>query len=356
MRKALKNDKLSGRPAARTFVALSLAASLAAFGCTTNRTPGNGDPVNSGPGAGPAAPTSGVNSGSSSGNTAPVNPPMMSSSTYGEALPTVDTRARRLPLSADEAAAVMAGSQAYNRRVRVLGPVNPGNSGRQYLSDQINTNREPYNPALQVNPIATVNSSVNSAMHVGAISGGDAGAVDATGALLGAVAVNGTSAVATTATPATTAAVTGTAGIVTPTTAAVPFSAGAFAAGPGSVTATTAGTTVANASTGTFTPTTAAASFPTPTVATSRIAANTGTVRAAGTTVTSANGTTVVNGTTITNSATTSNATSRSTATTAAATTGTTAAEASANVTSPVRVTQDANGKVIVTNATAKSQ
>src|SRR5687768_1291145 len=102
MRNALKQKNLNERPAARAILALTLTASLAAFGCTTNRTPGNGDPVHLDPQVGPAsAPTSGVTSGSSSGTPVetPPPPPMMSSSTYVEPLPSVTTRAKRLPLS-----------------------------------------------------------------------------------------------------------------------------------------------------------------------------------------------------------------------------------------------------------------
>src|SRR5688572_10269323 len=125
MRNRLNRNNLNERPAARAIVALSLTASLAAFGCTTNKTPGNGDPYRSGPGVGPtAAPTSGV-TGTSSGGTVP-NPPMMSSSTYVEALPSVNARAKRLPLSPDEAAAVMADHAVLSRSVKVLGPANPG--------------------------------------------------------------------------------------------------------------------------------------------------------------------------------------------------------------------------------------
>src|SRR5688572_8456540 len=113
MRNGLNKKNLNERPAARAIVALSLTASLAAFGCTTNRTPGNGDPYRSNPGVGPtAAPTSGI-TGTSSGTTVP-DPPMMSSSTHVEALPTVNARSKRLPLSPDEAAAVMAGHTSLN--------------------------------------------------------------------------------------------------------------------------------------------------------------------------------------------------------------------------------------------------
>lgn len=353
MVKTLRNDNLSGRPAARAFLALSLAASLAAFGCTTNRTPGNGEPVTGAPGAGPGVPTSGVSSGSSTGSTA-VNPPMMSSSTYIDALPTVNARPNRLPLSPDQAAAIMAGNQ-LDRSVRILGPSNPGGTGRSYASDVMHTGAW-QNPAMQTAPIVTVNSSISSVAQVPALAGGgDTGGgvvgTDVSGAavLSNATVTNDTAVFA----PGTAAA--------TPTTAAVPFTPGAFAAGPGSAAAATPGTAVANASTGTLTPTAASGAFPTATVASSPVIASTGTVRAAGTAAVNAtNGRTVVNGATVSNAntaattTTAASATNRTTTTAASTTTGTTGTRsATANVASPVRVTQDANGRVIVTNANA---
>src|SRR4051794_19693771 len=88
-------------------LALTLASSLAVFGCTTNRTPGNGQPgATAAPGAAPSA-TPGASSGS--GTTS--GPGMASSSVD----PSVD------------AAAAMAARQAF--RGRELGPVSP--SGTQ---------------------------------------------------------------------------------------------------------------------------------------------------------------------------------------------------------------------------------
>ena len=82
---------------------------LAAFGCTMNRTPGEGQPSAT-PSVSPAA-----TPGSSYGNV-----PMASSYT----VPTTSTR-----LAADEAAAIMREHQAYNGRV--LGYLNPAPVIRQ---------------------------------------------------------------------------------------------------------------------------------------------------------------------------------------------------------------------------------
>lgn len=304
MRNTLNQKNLNERPAARAIVALTLTASLAAFGCTTNRTPGNGDPVHLDPPVGPA-PTSGVTSGSSSGTPVetPPPPPMMSSSTFIEPLPAVTSRAKRLPLSPDEAAAVMAGHQALNPGVKVLGPVNPG------ATTQLSAVT---NGPTTIGPLTTntINNSINSAGRV-------AGAVSSTP-----LSASGVAGVIGNATVAGTTGVASTAGstVATPTTAAVPLTPGAFAAGP-SVPTTAAPGVVTNAAPGTLTPTTAAAANPTPTVTSGTTVINPGTVP------------------TVSRSATTST-TAASTATPA---TGTT----SASVANPARtVISNASGKV----------
>src|SRR5918998_1340833 len=62
MSKTHKIKDLQKQWSARTLLAVSLAASLAAFGCTTNHNLGNGTPTRSGPEV-RSAPTSGVTSG-----------------------------------------------------------------------------------------------------------------------------------------------------------------------------------------------------------------------------------------------------------------------------------------------------
>lgn len=268
MRKTLKNDNLAGRPTARAIAALTLTVSLAAFGCTTNRTPGNGEPLQGAPGAGPGVPTSGVTGGTSSG-TGNVNPPMTSSSMRNDSLPTATARSRKLPLSPDEAAAIMAGSNDFRRGVRVLGPVNPGSAGRRYVSDGVVTGQF-QNPAMSLNPIVTVNSSVNSAAHVPAVASSgvvtDGGAiVDAT-TINGAITSNATVAGNTLANGGGTVFAPGTT-VTTPTAAGLPLTPGTFAAGPGTTLAATRGGTLATTGASTLTPTTAAGRVPTPTVA-----------------------------------------------------------------------------------------
>jgi hypothetical protein len=244
MRKTLNLKSLNERPASRTVLALSLAASLAAFGCTTNRTPGNGEPLRSAPGAGPAAPTSGVTSGSSRCGVV-VDPPMMSSSQHLDPLPGVSTRSRRLPLSPDEAAAIMADNQ-LGRGVRVLGPVNPARSGHRYVSDKVDPFDRP------ANGVVTVNSSINSVDQVAGIVNGATGVVGTgttVSGVTGASTIAGTG-MTTTGTP------------LTPTTAAIPVTPGTFAAGTGSVTTTTTPAVSASSTGTTLTPTTASSVLP----------------------------------------------------------------------------------------------
>lgn len=117
MSKMLKKHKLTERPAIRTLFAISLCATMAAFGCTTDRSVANGDPVV----------TPGLRS-------ATLPPPMMSSSS----------------VSASDAASIM----AQHQRVRVLGVASPGNPGRPYVSD-------PTSIAQPATPISTDTFSAN---------------------------------------------------------------------------------------------------------------------------------------------------------------------------------------------------
>ena len=144
---------LQKRQTSRSLLAVSLAASLAAVGCTTNLNPGNGTPTRSGPEI-RSAPTSGVGSGSET----VTPPPMTSSYTKAEVMPRVTPRrTRSIRRSADEAAAIMSGRQAP--RGRYLGPANPGPGNRPYASDYAGGFVP---PALLTNPQLTINSSISS--------------------------------------------------------------------------------------------------------------------------------------------------------------------------------------------------
>lgn len=138
MHKATTMNEKVERSGLRIFAAVSLAYTLAAFGCTTNRTA--------------AAPTT----------TPAGNPPMASS-----AIPIDPTR----PSSVD-AVAILAADQAYQGRV--LGKVNP--DGGQ-SNGPVPATGQFVNPALVVNPLSTVNSSVSSAQTAPGITGGPVGRV-----------------------------------------------------------------------------------------------------------------------------------------------------------------------------------
>lgn len=156
MGKVKHNKELHGRRTSRSLFAITLAASLAAFGCTTNQNLGNGTPTRSGPDV-RTAPSSGVTSGGETTTPPSMPPPMTSSYTRSEVLPAASSRTiRRSPA---EAAAIMARHQAD--RGRYLGVVSPGASSRSYVSDAVPSGQF-QNPALAANPQLTVNSSISS--------------------------------------------------------------------------------------------------------------------------------------------------------------------------------------------------
>src|SRR6266536_1455785 len=134
--------------------ATSLAVTVAAFGCTTNRYPGNGEPTITTPGYGAA--NHAVTPGSSYGTAG--NPPM-ASSFVGVPQPNTDA-------IADAAAA-----QGFQGRV--LGPANPG--GIQLGVPVQPTGGQAVSPAMLVNPQSTVNASVFSPNGDQAVTGGVVG-------------------------------------------------------------------------------------------------------------------------------------------------------------------------------------
>jgi hypothetical protein len=147
MRKINKtNEKFArGRQLA---VSAALVVALAAFGCTTNRYPGSGEPERVGPAYDPASITS--TPGSSYGTT--VIPPM--SSSY---LSTYPTR----PVNTD-ALALLAAEQSF--RGRILGPANP--AGRQVGIALPSTGGQFVSPSMTANPQMTVNTSISSSPGV----------------------------------------------------------------------------------------------------------------------------------------------------------------------------------------------
>jgi hypothetical protein len=167
---------------------------------------------------------------------------MTSSYTRQDALPAVTALSR-----ADAAAAIMAQHQPL--QARVLGPVDPGSSGRPYVSDgATNVFRS---PAMITNPQQTINSSISSAPTVAIATGaGGGGATVVNGAVV-AASVNGSNGLSSAVTTTGTTNVStvsndgavvfpATAHPITPTNAALPLSAGVFAGGSGAVAAQTA--------------------------------------------------------------------------------------------------------------------
>jgi hypothetical protein len=329
MSKVLRTDNLSERPSKRALVAITLCATMATFGCTTDRNLGNGNPVVS-PGV-RTSPTGGSSAGS---ETEATPPPMMSSYSGTEALPTVQRRVKKL--SASEAAAIMAQHQ-QQPRVKVLGPAYPGLAGRPYFSDGLAAQYS----LPQVYGPATVNSSLTSAPTPGTISGaGEGFAAGATVADTGAFAAGVTDAAVVAGTNAngTLAVTNATAGAtlaspssaaVTPTGAAIGLPAGAFAAT-------------------TLSPTAAAVVNPPASISGSPALAT-----ASATRLGAGRLQTVTPATPTTSTATTIAATTRAgvRANTASATTGVTAT----GTVNPVRVV-NTNGRVTVTNVGSSAQ
>src|SRR5712691_5562468 len=113
MRKTSTTTKESERNGLRLLAAIALIGALAAFGCTTNKYPGNGEPAMSAPAAGSVAPNPTSTPGSSSGTT-PTPPSMISSA------PAAGTSA------SEDAIATRKADEGY--RGKVLGPAAPGNN------------------------------------------------------------------------------------------------------------------------------------------------------------------------------------------------------------------------------------
>lgn len=168
-----------------------LVCSLAAFGCSTNRMPGDGQPSMGPANASPAA-TPGTSSGTS-------NPPMASASAIGMEID-----------RATDAAAIMAAHQ----RIRVLGPI--GAEGPQQTPPEQMHTGQLIPPSLTANPESTINASISSDANA-YVTGGDIGATSV--ALPATVA--GTTASTPTTAAATVPAPTAAAATLTPTMSSV---------------------------------------------------------------------------------------------------------------------------------------
>jgi hypothetical protein len=252
--------------AMRLIAAASLACAVATVGCSTDRTPGAGQPERYAPSVGPTMPT--ATPGSEQGS--PVNPPMTSSYTAPNSV---------LPQHVNvDAIAIAAANQGF--RGRYLGIADPGGAPSYAMNPQAApvVTGQFINPSDTANPEITVNRSISSD-PTEVISGGGGGGVFV--GTTGGVAVSAP--VATTG--ATTSAVT-----LTPTTAATTLTPTTAA---NRVATTTTATTAAAAPvfsnrTVVLTPTVTSGVTPSPTAAANRLApVTTGTtVATTGTTTT----------------------------------------------------------------------
>lgn len=196
MRKTSNTTHWIERGSLRGLAAITLIGSLALFGCSTNKYPGNGEPGMSAPAAGPVAPNATSTPGSSSGSS-PTPQAMISSS------PAAGISA------SDDAIAVLKADEGY--RGKVLGPAAPG-TGAPSQSMQYPTGQF-VSPSMYVNPQVTVNSSISSPPTPAIVSGageGVGGAVLAIPATTGvtAAAVAAPAVAAPVATGVTTSAIT----------------------------------------------------------------------------------------------------------------------------------------------------
>ena len=183
MRKTLNQTNWIERNGLRMLAAVTLAGSLAAFGCSMDRTPTYGQPGMSTPAAGSVAPNATSTPGSANTmGSMPLGPTphaMISSSPANGESASLDALAT---LKADE-----------GYRGKVLGPAAPGDNSVPSASMQQTTGQF-ISPSVYANPQSTVNSSISSAPTPAIVSGaaGDTGGVFVAGA---------------TALPATTAAI-----------------------------------------------------------------------------------------------------------------------------------------------------
>jgi hypothetical protein len=258
--------------AMRLLAAASLACTVAAVGCSTDRTPGAGQPGRYEPSVGPTMPS--ATPGSEQNR--PVNPPMTSSYTAPNSV---------MPQHPNlDALAIAAANQSF--RGRYLGVADPAGVPSYAMNAQAPAQAQVYetgqfiNPSDSANPEITVNRSISSQPTPVVSSGGTSGGVAIT-------APAGTSAAITsgiTTTP-TTAATT-----LTPTIAA-----NTVATNVSSASAANAAAAVIDNRGGLLTPTMTSSATPSPTAAANP---GVGNVRTGTSVATTANTTSTVTNTT----------------------------------------------------------
>ena len=173
----------------RLIAAASLACGLVTVGCSTDWTPGAGEPQRYGPSVGPTMPSSTPGSEQSR----PLNPPMISSYTPS-------ARAVLVQHPNLDAVAIAAANQGF--RGRYLGTSDP--STPAYVQSPAVQTGQWINPSLLANPQITVNSSISSPPTPVVSSGGGGGFAAGGGTV--AVATVGAASVPTTVIAASTVA------------------------------------------------------------------------------------------------------------------------------------------------------
>lgn len=258
MHKSINMNALRERNGPRIVLAISFTIFLAGLGaCSTNYTPGNGQPTGSVQyGSKPHAATYGSSSGSQ--GSVPQSRMIVAPETITP-----------MYSSSSEAIAVLAGHQG-----RFLGYANPGPASANYGLDIPTGQVVP--PSWTANPESTVNSSISSAPTPVITSGiGDAGGAVVIGGLNSAATTSALTSAATASSSSTAPVFVNSGSVTTPTNTALAASAGLFAAGPGITSSSTSAST--NQNTGLLTPTMSSASTPTPTRAANPALASAGT-------------------------------------------------------------------------------
>lgn len=266
--------------ALRLIAAASLACTVATVGCTTDRTPGAGEPQRYAPTVGPTMPSS--TPGSEQSRT--VNPPMISS--YTPSPRAVIVR----PVDTD-AIAIAAAKQSF--RGRNLGPADPTGVPSYVASPQMANyaTGQFVNPSDTANPQITVNSSISSQPTPVITTGGGGGFSGGVAATTAAVGTTSSAVIAGVTTTPTTAATT-----ISPTVAANTV------ANATTTSAANAAAAVINNRGGLLTPTMSSGATISPTVAANPAVGN---VRGSGNVINTANTVTTANNTVRTSALTT---------------------------------------------------
>src|SRR6266568_9187970 len=155
-----KNPSFASQ-ALRLIAAASLACTVATVGCTTDRTPGAGEPQRYAPSVSPTMPS--LTPGTEQSR--PLNPPMTSSYTPAPGVVVVQRRPNL------DALAIAAAEQGF--RGRYLGPSDPTTPG--YVMNPNFRTGDFQNPSYVANPEITVNSSISSQPTPVITSGGGGG-------------------------------------------------------------------------------------------------------------------------------------------------------------------------------------